>query len=207
VHDLVIHPRDSDLVAATHGRSLYILDDISPLQQLSDDVLAADTYLFRQRTATLWRGSSRGATRGHMLFMGRNPLSIDQRPPGNSPQELVNRAPIHYYVKSAGDVTLEVGEPGGKRKHAATLKAEAGINRYYWNLRFDPTEAERKQAEERRRRRAAFAAEAAEESGPAEDPGGAVVGPGTYVVRLVAKGKALQTPLIVRDDPALLPPR
>jgi hypothetical protein len=35
VHDLVIHPRESDLIAATHGRSIWILDDISPLQQLT----------------------------------------------------------------------------------------------------------------------------------------------------------------------------
>ena len=39
VHDLVIHPRDNDLVAATHGRSIWILDDITPLQQLTPEVI------------------------------------------------------------------------------------------------------------------------------------------------------------------------
>ena len=51
VHDLVIHPRDNDLVAATHGRSLWILDDITPLQQLSDQVITAENHVFDVRPA------------------------------------------------------------------------------------------------------------------------------------------------------------
>jgi hypothetical protein len=56
VHDLVIHPRESDLIAATHGRSIWILDDISPLQQLTPQVLASDAHLFNPKTATIWHG-------------------------------------------------------------------------------------------------------------------------------------------------------
>src|SRR4029079_5214879 len=52
--DLVIHPRDNDLVAGTHGRSIYIADDITPLQQLTPSVLAAPAHLFEQRATTLW---------------------------------------------------------------------------------------------------------------------------------------------------------
>ena len=89
-HDLIIHPRENDLIVATHGRSVWILDDISPLQQLNKEVLDSDAFLFEQKTATLWKGVSRGATRGHQLFMGRNPLTIAHRPPGNSPSELQN---------------------------------------------------------------------------------------------------------------------
>ena len=58
VHDLVIHPRDGDLVAATHGRSIWIFDDTGPLQQLTDLVRAADLHLFTSRPATRWRNSS-----------------------------------------------------------------------------------------------------------------------------------------------------
>ena len=47
VHDLKIHPRDRELIAGTHGRSIWIVD-IAPLQQLSDDVMRATAYLFEQ---------------------------------------------------------------------------------------------------------------------------------------------------------------
>ena len=77
VHDLVIHPRDGDLIAATHGRSLWILDDITPLQQLTPAVLAADAHMFRNKVATIWKAVSRGATRGHLMFSG--PQSADDR--------------------------------------------------------------------------------------------------------------------------------
>ena len=81
VHDLVIHPREADLIAATHGRSLWILDDITPLQQLTPAVLESDVHMFRNKVATIWNAISRGATRGHLMFPGRNPLTIAQRPP------------------------------------------------------------------------------------------------------------------------------
>ena len=50
VHDLMIHPRDNDLIAATHGRGLWIMDDITPLQQLSEKVTTAEAHLFENRT-------------------------------------------------------------------------------------------------------------------------------------------------------------
>ncbi|MGD2068449.1 MAG: hypothetical protein PVI57_07165, partial [Gemmatimonadota bacterium] len=72
VHDLVIHPREGDVIAATHGRSVWILDDVTPLQQLTDAVRASTVHVFDPKVATVWQGISRGATRGHKLFMGRN---------------------------------------------------------------------------------------------------------------------------------------
>ena len=76
VHDLVLHPREGDLVAATHGRSIWILDDTGPLQQLTAEVQAKAIHLFETRAATRWRGVSRGGERGHLLFAGRNPLAV-----------------------------------------------------------------------------------------------------------------------------------
>ena len=49
VHDLMIHPRDNDLIAATHGRGFWIMDDITPLQQLSEKVMTAEAHLFENR--------------------------------------------------------------------------------------------------------------------------------------------------------------
>jgi len=206
VHDLVVHPRDGDLVAATHGRSIWILDDITPLQQLTPDVLASDAHLFTNRVATLWHGVSRGATRGHKLFMGRNPLSIDQQPPGNSPNDLVNRAVVNFYVRAAGTVTLEVGDLTSGAAHTVELDAHAGVNRYYWNLRFDPTAEERQAADERRQQLAA------QGGGRGGGPGGrqalgSAAGPGTYRVRLTAAGRTFEGTVTVREDPALAPPR
>ena len=65
VDDLVVHPRDGDLVLGTHGRGALIMDDITPLQQLTGDVLASDEHLFQPRNAVRWRVDTRlarGAT-------------------------------------------------------------------------------------------------------------------------------------------------
>src|SRR5690606_16133795 len=114
----------------------------TPLQQLTPEVLAKDVHLFENRIGTRWRGISRGATRGHMLFMGRNPLTIEQRPPGNSPQELQNNAAIDFYLKEAprSAVRIEVAElQGAGRKFTTEIReAKAGINRFFWNMRFNP---------------------------------------------------------------------
>ncbi len=144
VHDLVIHPRDRDLIAGTHGRSIWIMDDISALEQLSESVLASDAFLFEPKTATIWNGISRGAERGHFFFQGLNPLTIATRAPANSPPELQNSAFIHYYLKSppAGEVTIEISDLHGFQKRTVRVPKEEGVNRYQWDLRFDPTPQE-----------------------------------------------------------------
>jgi photosystem II stability/assembly factor-like uncharacterized protein len=133
VHDLVIHQRDGDLIAGTHGRGIMILDDISPLQQLTPEVAASDAHLFKNKVATIWQGVSRGATRGHMLFQGRNPLTIAHRPPANSPTELANSATISYYVRSAPETSsgrVEIASLDGARTFSADVPAGAGVNPY-----------------------------------------------------------------------------
>jgi hypothetical protein len=138
VHDLVIHPRDNDLIAATHGRSLWILDDITPLQQLTPGVIASDAYAFSNRVATIWKAISRGATRGHFLFQGRNPLTIDQRAPANSPSELGNSATVSFYVGRvpSGPAKIEISGSEAGQTFTADIEVTPGINRYFWPLRF-----------------------------------------------------------------------
>jgi hypothetical protein len=210
VHDLVIHPRDGDLVAATHGRSVFVLDDISALEQLTDEAIAADAHLFQSRLATIWRGVSRGATRGHMLFMGRNPLTIDQRPPGNSPPELQNSAAIHYYLRSdqAAPVTLEIRETDGPGVHRAAVPGTAGIHRYYWDLRFGsapgtsstPASAGANGGDDQDQPAQAGRGRGRGRGGRG---GGPPAGPGTYLVTLNVGGKTLRSVLTVRDDPGI----
>jgi photosystem II stability/assembly factor-like uncharacterized protein len=196
VHDLVIHPRDGDLIAATHGRSMWILDDITPLQQLNDAVTSADAFLFRNKVATKWRGISRGATRGHFLFRGRNPLTIAQRPPANSSSELQNSAAIHFWLKSppSGPVQLEIASADGTQKTTLIVPATQGINRYYWNLRFAPPAAADSPGG-----RGAGGGRGGQGGGGGGAGGEADAG--TYRVRLTVGGKTYEGSVTVREDP------
>ena len=72
--DLVIHSREQDLVLGTHGRSIYILDDVTPLQQLTPDVLAAEVHLFDVRPGVLWQRDIRATHGGGTsMFRATNP--------------------------------------------------------------------------------------------------------------------------------------
>ena len=71
MHDLVIHPRDDDLIAATHGRGIWILDDITPLQQLTDKVTAAEAHLFQNRTRDAVAAHPAAGHRRHARVPGR----------------------------------------------------------------------------------------------------------------------------------------
>jgi photosystem II stability/assembly factor-like uncharacterized protein len=128
VHDLVIHPRDADLVAGTHGRSIWIADDITPLQQITGDALEQDVLLFDNRVATKWRSISKGRIQNYFKFRGQNPR------PG---------AAIHYYLESDRDsvrVTIEDVFTG--RSRTLTQNGRAGINRVRWDMQFFPTDHE-----------------------------------------------------------------
>jgi len=130
-HDLLIHPRDGDLIAATHGRGLWILDDISALRKATDAVLDQDAALFEPaKPGTRWLRIQRGGYgRGDLYFKGENP------PEG---------ALINYYLKARAEAsaTLEISDPLGALKTTYLLEgAEPGLNRIAWDLRFDPAAA------------------------------------------------------------------
>ncbi|NRB51618.1 MAG: hypothetical protein HRU41_28355 [Saprospiraceae bacterium] len=138
VLDLKIHPRENDLIVGTHGRSIWILDDITPLQQLSSSVLASEAFLFEQKQATLWENVSRGGQRGHFWFAGDNPESIQNT--SSLPRALFeNGAMISYYVGKdvKDDVLIEIMDQKGNKK-VDTLHNTHGIHKYRWDLQFDP---------------------------------------------------------------------
>ncbi|GIW52620.1 MAG: hypothetical protein KatS3mg081_1975 [Gemmatimonadales bacterium] len=125
--DVLVHPRDNDLVLATHGRSIWIADDITPLQQLNDSVLQQDVYLFQPRSAVLWktdRTRSRSVT-GDKNFAGEN------APDGTA---------ISYYLKApAREVKIAiVNAVTGEVFRNLDGSAEPGINRVQWDLRGNP---------------------------------------------------------------------
>jgi hypothetical protein len=126
--DVIVHPRDQDLVLATHGRSFYILDDISPLQQLTGEVLAQNEHLFRPRPAILWDEDKRTWHGGaDEMFRGKNPPN----------------AILSYYLKSAasGAVNLQIVDGSGTVVKELAGARDAGIHRVAWDLH--KTEQER----------------------------------------------------------------
>jgi photosystem II stability/assembly factor-like uncharacterized protein len=128
VDDVLVHPRDNDLVLATHGRSIQIMDDISPLQQLTPEVLASDAHVFQPRSTVLWNSDTRLAravTGNHNFDRGEN------APPGTA---------ISYYLRTvpSGDVRIVITGPDGEPFRNLTGPKQQGINRIQWNLRGDP---------------------------------------------------------------------
>ncbi len=211
VHDLVIHPRDNDLVAGTHGRSLWILDDITPLQQLTPAVLASNAHAFSNRVATIWKAVSRGATRGHMLFQGRNPLTMSQSAPLNSPTEIRNSATVNFYVGPASvtSAKIEISESAGTRTFTADIPVRQGVNRYFWPMTFAGGAAPAP-GRGRQGGRGGDAAAGGDADAPPPQPargggrgGGAAAqaGPGTYRVKLTIGDQTVHSVIVVRPDP------
>jgi len=125
VRDLVIHPRDGDLIAGTHGRSIWILDDITPLRQSNPDVLAESAWLFEPRRATAWIRINLGRKQRYFLFRGANP------PRG---------AILNFLLDDASaDISLTIEDATGDRKVALTFEPRHGMNRVVWDLTFPPS--------------------------------------------------------------------
>ncbi len=126
VRDLAIHPREHDLVLATHGRGLWILDDLTPIRTLSEEILDTDVALLDARPSVLTIPAYEQRFDGHGVFSGDSPSDT---------------ATITYYLKKRhifGDMRLEIRDdsgqlvttlPGGKRR---------GINRVDWRMRATP---------------------------------------------------------------------
>lgn len=123
VDDLVIHPREMDLVIATHGRSLYVMDDLRPLQELTPDVQKKDAHLFTIRPSFAYYPLPGFAEwNGHAVFRGVNP------PLG---------ALIHVWVKTyTGDsISISIRNAAGQPVAKLTAPGFPGINRAVWELK------------------------------------------------------------------------
>jgi len=185
VHDVLIHPRDNDIILGTHGRALWVFDDATALQQWSDEMAGEQARLFDIRPAV--RFPSRFTRYGLGDKVHRAP-----NPPSGAlityylPEELdeAEEAPKNERLKieildSAGEVirTLEPKQ----------LNQEAGLNRAAWNLALDPA-----------RRRTPPEPEFIEFRGA---PRGPMVLPGTYTIRLTVDGTSHERPVEVTVDP------
>lgn len=127
VRDLQIHPRTHDLIVGTHGRGIYILDDIRPMRNLTKEIWEKDVYLFETPDITLNNGR----------FGWGGPETSGGWGAGN-PQEIPT---INYYLKqrlNTGKITVEIWDANGKLVQEIPGSVRKGINKVYWNLRGTP---------------------------------------------------------------------
>lgn len=124
VDDIVIHPRENDLVIGTHGLGIWICDDITPLQQLTEEAASSDAYLMQPRTVTQWANIGRGGSRGNKYFSGENPR----------PQSRIS----YYLGNTVSSATLEISDVTGKQKRTVELELKPGLNHYIWDGGYDP---------------------------------------------------------------------
>jgi photosystem II stability/assembly factor-like uncharacterized protein len=129
VRDMAV--KESDLVVATHGRSFWILDDLTPLRQLNDEIAEADVHLFKPRDTYRMGGFS---LRRSVTGVGRNP------PNGvmvhyyfrDEPEEEVKLA----FLEADGTLIREFSSKPKKGREEGEVPAKAGMNRFVWNLRY-----------------------------------------------------------------------
>ena len=170
VRDLVVHQRDNDLVIATHGRGIWIIDDISPLRRLTPQVLGSEVAFLEGRPIQQRTAGSGGWVEGDAHFAGKNPT------PG---------AVITYYLSKRhvfGRLKLEVFDSNGQLLDTLPASKRKGLNRVAWSMRLKPP-------------RVPTAAQAAffSTQGPR-------VLPGAYHVRLTKGDQVTETPIFVGLD-------
>jgi photosystem II stability/assembly factor-like uncharacterized protein len=170
VHDLAFHKRDNDLVIATHGRGIWIIDDLTPLQALSADAMDAELALLPGRPIQQRTGGNAGWVEGDAKFTGPNP------PDG---------AVINYHQKGRhvfGRMKVEILNAAGEVVDTIPASKRKGLNRVVWSMTEKPP-------------RVPTAASAAFQSSV-----GPRVLPGDYRVRITKAGKTYEAPLKVGLD-------
>src|SRR5437667_251548 len=126
VRDLAIHPRDNDLVIATHGRGIWIVDDITPLRALTPATLASNAVFMQARPVVQRIPAQGGWANGDAAFVGPNP-----------PDDAV----ITYYQKKRhifGDLKIVVYDQAGKLVGTVPSSKRRGLSRVTWSVRITP---------------------------------------------------------------------
>ena len=124
IHDLVIHPRDGDLIAGTHGRSIWILDDIKPLRNLTAD---NKNKLFDTRESTQWIRINTGRKQPYFEFRGKNP------PYG---------AIINFFSNSNKKGEISISNLAETNFYSKEINMIKGINRFIWPFTLERNENE-----------------------------------------------------------------
>jgi hypothetical protein len=195
VYWLTIQPEFNDLVIGTYGRGFWILDDISPLQNMTAETARESVHLFPVRHAYRLRAAAKRDLAPMGVSIGKNP------PPG---------VPINYFLKSEiREVKLEVFDDKGNSVRHLKSTGHPGVNRVWWDLQFDPTFHVALRTtppgnphiwEEKRfvgkQTRPIFYYGVSSEGNDAP-----LVAPGTYTVKLTAEGQTMNQRIVVIKDP------
>jgi photosystem II stability/assembly factor-like uncharacterized protein len=126
VRDLAIHPRESDLIIATHGRGVFLVDDITPLRKLTREALEADVTMLESRPSPMVIPAAVQDFPGDDEFVGFNPEEAGI---------------ITYYLKKRhviGDLKIEVFDAKGEKLAELPAGKRRGINRVAWPMRLPP---------------------------------------------------------------------
>jgi len=199
VDDIIVHPRDDDLVLGTHGRSIWILDDLAPLRAVSDELLAGPLHLFELSDAVAWNltsweprpaGAFAGTNpeRGAVIryWLGRDVAAATVAQAGSDGSDGASQA-----RRRAGDadeeptITLTILDAEGEVVRELEGPGTRGLHQVAWDLRTEPPY---EPPEEERR-------------GWYGAPRGIQVLPGTYTVRLEVGGTTQSDELEVAWDP------
>ena len=176
VRDIVIHPRTNDLIMATHGRGIFIVDDISPLRRLKVDLLQKDVALLPTRPVAVTGGHYGSAFPSSGSYAGPNATEL---------------AVVQYYLKdrlNSGEVTVEILDASGKVMVTLPGTKRKGINFVRWDMRMPPPKA-------------ASGVMVQGEPGVYAGFIGRMVVPGTYKVRVKAGNFVDEGTLTLTADP------
>ena len=124
-NDLVIHPRDNDLVLGTHGRGIWILDQINALQELTPEIMDGPAHLFTIEPATQIRRAGGAAHAGDVHYQGENPP---------------NGAIFDYWLAEAAEeetVSIAIEDESGAQVATVDGTAQQGMNRVVWDMRHE----------------------------------------------------------------------
>ncbi|MGC1107572.1 MAG: hypothetical protein WA876_13635, partial [Candidatus Acidiferrales bacterium] len=184
---ITVQPRFHDLVLATYGRGFWILDDVTPLEEWTPDALSSDACLFAPRDAYRFRSVSEPAAVSYDPTAGHNP-----------PFGVV----INYYLKSPaeGDVKIAIQDASGKTVRTFDGKKDAGINRVWWDLKFEPSKAIHLRTSPLYAPEVTVGPEGWRPA-PGVDPISLLAPPGTYTVKLIVNGHEYAQELNVLKDP------
>jgi photosystem II stability/assembly factor-like uncharacterized protein len=201
VHDFVV--KDNELVVATHGRSIWILDDLTPFHQLSDELQARKLHLFtprpRRRMRVFGRTYPRGEPNREAVNFGRVDTSLVTYDPvltddggvdlklldaGENPP---NGVVISWYqAEPSEDVTLTIlDEHGNELRSFDDLKSKAGVNRHLWNMRLPGVP------------------DVTTDLTTWDRPDGPLSLAGSYQARLSVDGETQTQPFVIEPDPRI----
>lgn len=178
-NDLVIHPRDNDLVLATHGRGIWILDNLNPLQELDENKLQQPAALFSIPEATIINYSRERGHAGDMIFRGKNPDF---------------GAMVDYYLKEAvakDEIKLGIYTMQGELIRSLRPDTTAGIHRVLWDFEYPRLPGLPRDTS------------GGESNGRSRGPSGPLVSPGMYLTKLTVNDQTYEQMFTVADDPRL----